>query len=75
MKEYWDEICPEEDRLFIDPRQVDEWKLGNIMASDLVARWVKRLHNTPSRCIEIDRDAFQIGTFWYVQNLSLYRNS
>lgn len=69
VKEYWDKICPEEERLFIDPRQVDDWKLGNLMASDLVARWKKRLDETPGRCVEVDREAFQTGTFWFVDLL------
>ena len=64
VKEYWDEICPESERIVIDPRQVDGNQLGNLQASVLVEKWVEKLNTVEARCVEIDRDSLQMFSFW-----------
>jgi len=65
-KEYWDVVCPEP--TIINPRDIDGPLPGDIPADKLADVWVETINSMPDRCIEIQRGAVQLFSFWIFGN-------
>jgi hypothetical protein len=62
-KEYFDEVCPENERTIIRSDEVKDFAGSSAIA--LVDEWVKRL-NSSGRCVEVDKTSLHIFDIWQV---------
>ncbi|KAI0789487.1 hypothetical protein C8Q75DRAFT_164637 [Abortiporus biennis] len=62
LVDYYRQICP--NPTVIDPREVDSKLPSDIPADKLVEAWVDVINAMPDQCIEIQRGAVQLFSFW-----------
>ncbi|KAI0778943.1 hypothetical protein BD413DRAFT_512992 [Trametes elegans] len=63
VKEYFDQVCPSEERRLINSEEVSDPYDSNLDAGKVLDAWVGRLHTLP-RCVEVKEDSAQIFNIW-----------
>jgi hypothetical protein len=62
LKEYYDRVCPPDERTFINSSDVVPW-VSDMSAQGVLDQWVARLNQTEARCAEVDRNSNSLQIF------------